>query len=519
MSGPEDHPNRGRRRALTFLGAGGAALIPGIGGLLAARRTDTGQVGGAAPQGGAGTSRLTVLNPAPQRSVMERSLSRAGAVGDGKTIDTAAIQEAVAEVERNTRFETYASSTPFLGPGELIWPQGVFLVDDAIRITRSLRLRGEGQAEYSSGARIQQQQPGKDLFRIEPIAQGCSVGFSNLVLRAIGGGGTGGALLRVMRTAGSCNSIRIVEMVFGTPQSYAIDIEHGDDILIDRCLFDASGTNAIRIGGTAPEVRVSNLRIVDSYFFAVAGICVTLHQAENVVIQGNHADTQTDTRTFLYSPGPPVPGGTQRARNVVVRGNVLRNIDCLADVAAIDGLVLEANIGEGLGAGVAPRRAVVSCAGACSGIVMTGNRLSGEATVGFYDDRTGTVTQAVISSNSLTGSAMRNVPFSAGHTQGRIGDNAVKGATTNGIGYRWTTTGKALSPGLVGAGDVTVLPFVVTGSQPGDDVSANVLATALPDGIVMTAQAVEGAIRIRYANIASRPIRVPAHDVAVFVTR
>ena len=401
----------------------------------------------------------------------------------------------------------------------MIWPQGVFLVDDAIRITRSLRLRGEGQAEYSSGARIQQQQPGKDLFRIEPIAQGCSVGFSNLVLRANGGGGAGGALLRVVRTAGSCNSIRIVEMVFGTPQSYAIDIEHGDDVLIDRCLFDASGAHGIRIGGADGAARVSNLRIADSYFFAVAGVCMTLHQAENVVIQGNHADTQTDTRVFLYAPGPASPGRVQRVRNVVVRGNVLRNVDCLANVTAIEGLVVEANMGEGLGAGVAPRCALVTCAGACSGIVMTGNRLSGEATVGFYDDRAGTVTQAVISGNSLTGSGMRDAPFNAGHTQGRIGDNAVQGAAINSIGYRWTTAGKALAPGLIGAGAATVLPLAVTGSRPGDDVSANVLAMALPDGIVMTAQAAEGAIRIRYANIASRPIRVPAHDVAVFVTR
>lgn len=444
---------------------------------------------------------------------MEKSLSRAGAVGDGKTIDTGAIQDAVAEVEHNTRFEAYGSDTPFSGVGELIWPQALFLVDDTIRITRSLRLRGEGQAEYSSGARIQQQRPGRDLFRVEPIAQGCSVGFSNLVLRANGGGGSGGALLRVTKAAGSCNSIRIVEVVFGTPQTHAIDIECGDDVLIARCLFDVSATQCISMGGITAESKVTNARIVDSYFFSVAQVCIVLANVDGATIQGNNVFTETATRTFVHTPG------SHRVRNIIVHSNTVNKVDCFADITNVDGFIVDANVGEAMGAGVAPRRALIRCQEACSGIIVTANRFKGEATMGFYDDEGASVDQAVLSSNSLVATEIKVAALRAANTRGYIGNNAVDGASIHGIGHRWTTKENALMPGKIGSHVAVVLTLPVTGTVRGDGITAQLVRGSLPDGIVMTTRSLFNAITVRYANVSDREINVPAHDLSVIVTR
>lgn len=449
------------------------------------------------------------------RSVMEKSLSRAGAVGDGKTLDTGAIQEAVAEVERNTRFEIDGSSTPFLGPGELVWPQGVFLVDDAIVITRSLRLRGEGQAEFSSGARIQQQRKGKDLFRVEPIAQGCSVGLSNLSLRANGGGATGGALLRVSAAAaGHCNSIRIENVVFGTPQTYAVNIERGDDVLISGCLFDVSGAQCVRLGAAAPGHRVSNARIVDSYFFAIAQTCIEAADVDGLIARGNNLVTNTTTRTFLYTPEK-----AKRCRNIVVQGNTLRNVDCFVDVTGVEGVVIDANIGDALGAGVSPRRAIIQCAGTCSGVVVTGNRLTGEATKGFYNDATATVTDAVIVGNSFAATGAASAALHAANTQGRIADNHIGGTARNSVGHRWTTLNDALIPGKIAVGTAATISLPVVGARPGDSVIIDQIGSVLPDGIVMSARADSETMTIRYANITNHPIWVGAHGVSAMVTR
>lgn len=480
----------------TILGAGAVATLPGTERLLSARATPD------------------VLPATGSRSVMERSLSRAGAVGNGKTDDTGAIQEAIAEVERNTRFETDASNSPFLGPGELVWPQGLFIISDTIRIRRSLRLRGEGQAEYSSGARIQQQQPGRDVFRVEPIAQGCSVGFSNLSLRANGGGGTGGALLRIVKAAGQCNSIRIVDMAFSTPQTHAIDITHGDDILVARCLFDASGSECIRMGLGSGGARVSNVRIADSCFYAIASECIVLGEADGVVIQGNTVSTDRATRTFVN-----VHGVANRTRNLVVRGNSVRSVDCLVDATAVQGLVIEGNVGEGLGAGVDPRRALITCAGACSGVVVSANRLAGEATQGCYDDTAGTVTNVVLTANAFTANGMRTQPLRVANTRGLIGDNEVSGAARNGVGYRWKTSSRAIAPGNIAPHASHTITLPIADTIPDDSIVVTPLDIDLPPGIVLTARCKSGVAAIRYDNVTGTPIALRAHDLALLVTR
>lgn len=426
----DDRANSGRRSLLAMIGTGLTGAIFG-GGKLSAQTNKTPLLSAdsytlpadSSPQPSA--SQITILHrTAGTSGILEKSLSRAGAVGDGKTLDTEAIQGAIAEIEHNTRFEAYASNTPFLGAGELVWPQGLFLVDDSIRITRSLRLRGEGQAEYSSGARIQQQRPGRDLFLVEPIAQGCSISLDNLVLRANGGGASGGALLRIAGGFGRCNSTRITGVVFATPQSFAIDVRCGDDLLVNRCLFDVSATRCIRAGGSAADDKVTNARLTDNYFFSIAQDCIALTNADSIVIQGNNVFSPTSTKTFLQAGGD-VPA---EVRNVLIKGNTLRKVECLADLTAIDGFVMDGNIADTVGAGAKSARSLIRCAGSCSGLVLTSNLMKGNVgPMSFYDDSAAAVSGSIITGNSFVATGGNGPALRAANTTGRIGDNSFAG--------------------------------------------------------------------------------------------
>ncbi|MCW4463464.1 right-handed parallel beta-helix repeat-containing protein [Sphingomonas sp. BT-65] len=444
---------------------------------------------------------------------MERSLSRAGAVGNGKTDDTNAIQAAISEIERNTRFETDGSNTPFLGIGELVWPQGLFIVSGSILIQRSLRLLGEGQAEYSSGARIEQQRPGHDLFRVEPIAQGCSFGLNNLVLRANGGGGSGGALLRIVKTKGQCNSIRILDTVFATPQTHAIDITHGDDILIDRCLFDVSAQECIRIGQGATGGRVSNVRITRNNFYAIASECIVLGGARSVVIESNNAFTDRATRTFVR-----IGDDAGQNQTITIRGNTLKTVDCAVDATTVTGLVVEGNNGEAIGGGVAPRRAAVTLAGACTGVVVVGNHFSGQGTLGLYNDAAARVTDAVIVANGFIAQSAQGAALNVANTSGRIGDNQVSGAPRPAVGHRWSTSRNAAAPGVIEAYGSRTISLPVAGALPRDHAAVDP-DRPLPDAIAVAARAKDHAIDVRYANATPRPVPVPPHDLTVLVTR
>lgn len=501
----------GRRRTiLTTMGVGVAGLLGGGERVLAALSlTPTPDASNRIRP----TQGPQIIPPPGPRSVMEKSLSRAGAVGNGQADDTDAIQTAISEVERNTRFESDASNTPFLGAGEVFWPQGLFLISNTIRIRRSIRLRGEGQAEYSSGARIQQERSGMDLFLVDPIAQGCSIGLNNLTLRANGGGGSGGSLLKIVKKEGQCNSIRIIETVFATPQTYAIDITHGDDILIDRCLFDASGQECIRLGQREVNGQVSNVRITRSNFYAIASECIVLGNANSVVIESNNVLAARATRTFVR-----VRGDLRQARVITVRGNTLKGVNCAVDVTDVSALIVDANNGEQIGGGVTPRRAAITCAGACAGVTITGNRMSGDGALGLYDDTAASVTDAVIVANSFVGTSGENTALRVTNTRGRIGDNHISGTPPPGVGYRWSMAYNFGTLGLIQPHSSSTLSIAVPSAIAADNVT---IATDqnLPKAIMISGRAKVGAIDIHYFNSTPWPTEIPAHVFAVTITR
>jgi len=465
-------------------------------------------------------------------SVMEKTLERAGAVGNNDADDFQAMQDALSEIEFNVQFETYASNTPFLGAGELVWPQGVFLSSDALKLTRSLRIRGEGNAEYSSGARIQQQTPGKDLFRMEPIAQGASLSLANLVLRANGGGGlSGGSLIRVTNATGKCNTIRIDQVLFGTPQRYAVNIDSADDVISSRCLYDVSALGAVQLGSASGSV--TRYLSTGDRFFAIYGTCVEVYngrtvQFQNPQVYGNEdaAGNPTGSRTPLFLDGYNnnaiklhsvgiYNGSFQAVNQLVAIGNGGLSEEVVRDFAFIG------NNGRFLGAGDTSLPAI-DLHGTISGSRIIGNTLTGSyGSQPFISDAAAAVTGAVITDNFMTNTGGGGPAMLTGNSSGVIANNGAASFAQNSVGHRWVTSGSAVSPGAVAAGAAVELTFPVVGALAGDSAKvdpAGGVALA-PDGINVTSYVTAGTLHVRYYNHTAASITVPSHDISARVTR
>lgn len=478
---------------------------------------------------------------------MEKTFSRAGVVGNNSTDDFQAMQDALSEIERNVRFEDYASNTPYLGAGELVWPQGVFLSSDTLVLTRSLRIRGEGNAEYSSGARIQQQTPGKDLFRMEPIAQGASLSMSNLVLRANGGGGTGGSLIHITAATGKCNTIRIDGCLFGTPQSYAVKLDSSDDVLLSRNLYDVSATQALSLGSASGTV--TRFTSENEKFFSVAGSCFELYNVRGCRISNPHVygneDSNGNPSTVGGRTGYFINGGNQtsptKIHGLSVTGGIFQAVKKLFELgngstadAVVRDFLFANNTGRFLGRVTEDTEAdyaLMALFGTINGATITGNKFTGSAgSKPFLDDSAAVVFGGCVTDNTATNTGGGGPMLMLSNTGGAIANNVASpasapllssGFSQNSVGHRWTTTGSAIAPGAVAAGAAVEITRPVIGALAGDSAKVDPAggAALAPDGIDVTVYVTAGVLHIRYFNTTAASITVPAHDISARVYR
>lgn len=445
-----------------------------------------------------------------------------GATGDGETDDTAAIQAAIDYVESTVDMATHSSNSPANGAQCLFFPAGLYLVNGSLVITKSMSILGDGHSEYSSGTRIQQEAATTDLFRVEPIAQGASVSFDDLTLRANGGGGASGALINITKPAlgGQCNSVRIRGCTFGSPQKFAIQYQRGDDILIEGNLFDVSALQAISLGTSTAADVVTNVRIVNNDFFDVSQQAILLYNVDGLIISDNTVWSTTSTTTLVDGTNT-VP---YQIKNVTIKGNTLERVHCVANVTAVNGFIVEGNTGDDLGGGAGSTNSLLQFAGACSGVVVANNRLSGNlGAKHFYDDTAATVAEAAISGNSFKATGGTGAAIRASNTGGGIGVNSVIGFAERSIGHRWTTSGNAMAPGVVTRATPGSVNLTVVGVQQGDNVVIQPASTApmAPTGFVVDAYvSAPNTVTVRYQNaFAADPSGVPAHDISAIVMR
>jgi hypothetical protein len=443
-----------------------------------------------------------------------------GAIGDGSTDDTAAIQAAITYAQSFYIPETYASSSPGPGVTELFFPFGVYKITAALTVTRSISFRGEGHSEFSTGARILQYTAATDHFRVNPIAQGCSVSWDDLTMTAAGNGGTGGACINITKTTATCNSVRIRRCTFGTPQLLAIKIQSSDDVMIGENLFDVSSTNCISLGTSTAGDVVSNCQILGNTFYSILGTAINLFNVDGLVVSKNRVYPAATKLTRFLDGYNTLPF---QLKDIAVTSNVLKGITCLAHLTAINGFVFQGNVGSALGAGAGASLSCLELTGTCSGLVVAGNVLSGSFdTKNFYNDAGATVTKAAISGNSLINTAGAGAALVCSSTSGFIGQNSVSGFASPSVGNQFYTTGNAISVGVISSLAAATYTTTVSGAGQGDKVTLTPSSTTwpVPAGVEISAFiSAANTVSIRYVNVTGSAIGVGAHDFGILVTR
>ena len=443
-----------------------------------------------------------------------------GATGNGSTDDTAAIQAAINYVQSFYIPETYASLSPGPGVTELFFPFGVYKITAALTVTRSMSFRGEGHSEFSTGARIIQYTNATDHFRVNPIAQGCSVSWDDLTMTANGGGGTGGACINITKTTATCNSVRIRRCTFGTPQSLAIKLQSSDDVMIGENLFDVSATNCISLGTSTAGDVVSNCQILGNTFYSILGTAISVFNVDGLVVSKNRVYPAATKLTRFLDGYNTLP---YQLKDITVTSNVLKSITCLANLTAVTGFVFQGNVGSALGAGSGATLSCIELTGTCSGLVISGNVLSGSFdTKNFYNDAGATVTKAAIYGNSLIATSGAGAALVCSGTSGFIGQNSVSGFASPSVGSQFYTTGNAISVGTISSLTAATHTLTVTGAGQGDKVTLTPSSTAwpVPAGVEVSAFiSAANTVSIRYVNVTGSAIGVGAHDFGILVTR
>ena len=442
-----------------------------------------------------------------------------GAVGNGVANDTAAIQAAI----------TFAESTatpPSAGPGvvTIYFPFGVYSINAALIVTKSISFFGEGHSEYSSGSRIVQNTAATDHFTVQPISVGCSVSWDNLTLTANGGGGTGGSCINITKTTATCNSVRIRGCTFGTPQTLAIRLQSSDDIIIDGNLFDVTAINCIALGTATAGDVVNNCAITNNAFFQIGQKSIDLYNVVGLLVSNNrvYPSAPGATKMLIFIDG--VNTLPYQIKNVIVNGNRIDNVNSLALLKDPENFVFSNNVCTALGAGSGATLSAIELTGtACSGVTITGNILSGTFdTKNFYNDAGATVVNVNIAANTFVNTGGTGQALSVANSTGSILQNKMTGFSAISVGEHFFTTGSVISPGTLGSLGSYTYTATVAGVRQGDQVQLSTPATTwpVPTGIVVYGYSSgPNSVSIRYDNPTAGAIGIPAHDFGFTVTR
>lgn len=346
--------------------------------------------------------------------------------GSTGTDDTTAWQNAILVAQASSDPATYASNSPASGTCKVFAPSGLSKITSELVITKKIAIEGEGAAEFSSGTRLIQMSVNSHLFRVAPIAQGMSLSISNLTMRGAGSGN--GDLLLIQRTTANCNSVRLVNLVFGTPSRFGLNIEAGDDILIDRPLFDASSGSVIALGTATAAKQVTNCIIDKPVFFDVPTNAILAYNVNGLTINNPHVyPATTGHQAQFINASDTLPYLVQ---NVKINGGVMQNVDCLFVVNAtgVTGLSVDGVVASG----IASTRSWVELNGTCTRVTWNGGSISGAfSTKNAYNDDGATVTGLNISGVSMTATSGSAAAIKCLNATGKIGTNTYTGWALN----------------------------------------------------------------------------------------
>jgi hypothetical protein len=477
----------------------------------------------------AGTGAVRRTAQAKMREVV--SVKDFGAVGDGVTDDTAAIQKALDYAGSRTDPAVYGLQSPGTGSTSVFFPTGYYKVTSSLILKASTHIIGDGDPMTYAGARIVMTTSGQHMFVIQSTLAGASYTFDNIWLRsATDGAFTAGTALVFKPSTASSNSIYFRNVWFFQPEDYAIYLEGGDDIKIHGCTFDTGARNCLVFGG--PSAACTNISVLGCTFYAIPLSIVLVVNVVGLLFSNNRIYKQSSPEVRiakLFDIWNTLP---TQAVNIVISNNEMYGVDQLLESKFGEVVITGNTANEG-------RFPFIRFPGsdAISGAVVIGNRFSGNFTGGaVVQSSVAQLVNSCVQGNTFIGnegvaSSPTGISLSAISGNNVINDNVFSGFTTdisitdpmaNGFTAYKSTTGNAVNVGVVLAGLIQTYAMTVSGALLGDEVYVGPVSNTwvCPVGIDVRAYvSAASTVTVEYRNVTAGAIGVPAHDITVAVRR
>jgi hypothetical protein len=438
-----------------------------------------------------------------------------GATGNGVTDDTAAIQAAINQAMLASNPGSFGSNSPAAGSPIVFFPSGYYRVTAALNVTNHVAFEGEGQSEYSSGSRIFMATLATDLFNCTPPASGGSITFEKLTLRALAA--STGNLIRMRKNgAASWNSQRYIDMCFGQPQNVGVQIDSGDDIAFENCLWDVGLTGATQagvvLGTTTAGEAASNVRFVNCNWFDQQLACVRVNRVDGLSFSGCTAYTDASTRTQFFLDAT----SALQADNIVIGPMKWSYGRCLASLNNANNFTMSGVAGTLAGVGAGESLSAVRFFGTCDLINISGNNIAGNYdTKSYYDDSACTaVTRANVQGNTFKNNGGTGAAVVCSKTTGKIRNNNYTNFNQASVGGAYTTTGNAWAPGNQGTLLTGGASFACTGANVGDRLEIWAVGTWPVSTLLILLPQVNtvNLATIAYGNPTAGTINIAAHD-------
>jgi hypothetical protein len=302
-----------------------------------------------------------------------------------------------------------------------------------------------------------------------------------------------------------------------------MNIEAGDDIVIDAPLFDVSSGSALSLGTLAVANAVTNSIIDKPNFFQIPTNCILIYNVKNLTIKSARVYPSAVANRLAcfvdaYNTAP------YQVRNISIDGGTFENINSMFLGQAAKNVSINGVVCDNAGAGSGATKSFVELYGVCSGFSLTDSIVSGSYdTKAIYDDTGATVTGANITGNTFinTGAGTAQA-LKCGNTSGTIANNTFVGFATPSVSEQFYTSGNAISPGVISVAGNATFNRTVTGAKQGDKVTLTPLGFTwpVPVGIdVFGYISAANTVTIRYDNVTTGAIGVPSHDFGILVTR